>query len=282
MNRVRLRGFLLLLCLLSISAQASEMLTWTGCGIVKKAFMKELSDAYMEKSGEIMMLTATGATRGIRSVANGQYDIGGSCRHKLSIPEEENAHLHHVAWDALVFVVNRDNPIESITFEHLRKIYRGEITNWKEIGGHDQLIQLYTRRGKINGVGYMLRKLIFNDPDFNISPRAKRVKTSAPLEVAIARNRWAAGITGSSSAHRQKNTIKMLSIDGVFPSKKNVASGKYPYFRPLYLVTHPEPEEKIAKFLNFAFSPEGQAVISSQGTVNLDEGKRTLFPRFYK
>ena len=65
----------------------------------------------------------------------------------------------------------------------------------------------------------------------------------------------------------------MISIDGASPSKENIASGKYPLYRPLYLVSKGQPQGDIKHFIDFALSSEGQKIISSQGTVNMEEGK---------
>lgn len=158
------------LFLLSSSAtQAAEQLTWAGCGITKKAFMKELAKAYTRKTGIKVKLSGGGATKGIRNAAKGAIHIGGACRVSLEKhPEERNAFQIPVAWDALVAFVHKDNPVDNVSFSQLKKVYLGEITNWKELGGKNAPIELYARRGKMSGVGRTLRELVFANYDQKI------------------------------------------------------------------------------------------------------------------
>ena len=142
---------LAMLISLPVSAKPSEeaSILWGGCGITKKAFMAELAKAYEKKTGIKVNLTGGGATKGIRNAAKGQIDIGGACRAVMEGHEDErSAYQVPVAWDALVVIVHKENPVNSITSEQLKAIYLGKITNWKELGGPDAKIELYVRRGK--------------------------------------------------------------------------------------------------------------------------------------
>jgi len=262
----------LTLALTSFNAEGASSLKWVGCGITKKAFMKELAAAYEKKTGTRIVLKGGGATKGIRAVAAGVADIGGTCRHKLDVPEEEAAKLHQVAWDALVVVVNRDNPVDSITVSQVRDVLTGKIKNWKELGGPDSKINLYVRKGRRGGVGLMAREMLFNNPDQDFAPDAKVKKSSGPLERAISGDVHGFGLSGISSAKKRKK-LKMLKVDGIAPTKKNIMTGRYPFYRPLYLTTRGEPTGEVKAFVEFALSAGGQAIISRQGTVNLAEGK---------
>lgn len=170
---------------LSIVVQADEALQWAGCDITKKAFMAELGKAYYRKTGIEVKLSGGGATKGIRAAAKGAIHIGGACRIALEgHPEEREAFQIPVAWDALVPFVHADNPVNNVTFQQLRDIYLGKITNWKQLGGNNAPIDLYVRRGKLSGVGRTLRELVF--ANYKQKFRASyTVKSSAPLEKAI-------------------------------------------------------------------------------------------------
>lgn len=252
-------------------AEAAE-LRWTGCGITKKAFMKELANSYEKKTGTNVVVVGGGATKGIRAVASGDFDMGGTCRHKIGSSLEKSAVLHHVAWDALVVVVNRENPVNGISSAQIKAVLTGAISNWKELGGPDQPIKLYVRKSKSSGVGLMTREILFGNPDQEYSSSAEEKKSSGPIEAGISRDKQGIGVTGISSAKKRKY-LKTLSVDGVAPTKDNIRSGKYPLFRPLYLVTKGEPTGEVKRFIDFAKGPEGQGIISAQGTVNLGEGK---------
>ena len=263
---------------LTTLSAAETTLKWTGCGITKKAFMKEAAAAYKKKTGVTIKLSGGGATKGIRFANSGMADIGGSCRPALKdkFPAEEGqVYMTVTAWDALVPVVHPDNPVGSISSDQLKKIMKGEITNWEALGGSDQKIQVMARIGKIGGVGYMARKVIFGNPDEDFAPDAKIHKSSGPLEKGILKDPAGFGITGISSAKRRElkgRKLKILKVDGNEASVENIASGAYPTFRPLYLATKGKPAGEVKKFLDWLLSAEGQDVVESSGTVSVRQG----------
>lgn len=248
------------------AAQAVETLEWAGCGISKKAFMTELSKAYTKYSGVKVKLSGGGATKGIRQAANGTVHIGGACRVSLTNdPKERDAFEIPVAWDALVSFVHKDNPIENISFQQLRQIYLGEITNWKQLGGNNAPIDLYIRRGKLSGVGRTLRELVFAnfDQEFKAS---YVVKSSGPVEKGVEKNINGIGISGISSA--KKRNLKLLKLDGKAPNYENIKNGSYALYRPLYLVIKRSNKMPLVRdFIKYAVSQTGQKIIRSQGTV---------------
>lgn len=264
-------SFLFFIAILPFTIEA-ESLKWAGCGITKKAFMAELAQAYFKKTGVNIEIVGGGATKGIRDTSAGKSDIGGTCRHTLDVPEEKGVKLYHVAWDALVVVVHKDNPIGNITTSQLEEVLSGKIKNWSKLRGPDMEIKLFVREGKISGVGLMVRELVLRDPECDFFPGAVQYPSSGPLEKAIAETPAGIGITGVSSA-RKMESLKILKINNVNPTKGGLRSGNYTYVRPLYLVTRVEPTESVKKFIDFALSPEGQEIISAQGTINLEEGK---------
>jgi len=248
------------------STEPQSVINWAGCGITKKAFMQELAIEYEKRTGTKVNLNGGGATKGIRKAAAGEIDIGGACRTSLANdPEERGAHQIPVAWDALVVIVHKDNPINDISFQQLQKVYLGEISNWKELGGSDAPIDLYVRRGKLSGVGRTLRELVFHnfDQDFKAD---YVMKSSGPLEEGIMNNANGFGVTGISSAKRRD--VKILKLNGHAPTYDNIKTGNYVLYRPLYLVTRlGDRNNKGRDFIRFAVSRAGQDIIRRQGTV---------------
>lgn len=247
-------------------------LTWVGCGISKKAYMKEVAALYEKKTGVHIEISGGGATKGIRDVAGDAADIGGSCRFTLPNEEaEKDARLVPVAWDALVVIVNPDNPVDDMTLQQLRDIFDGKITNWKEVGGPDAPIHVLARQGKISGVGRTVRELVFADADKDIAA-TEFFPSSGPLEKAVQSDVNAIGITGISSARKRK--VKMLKLEGKEPSYDNILSGDYLLYRPLYLAYKPDSKnaEEVKKFIQFVHGHEGQEVLRKNGTVPYLEG----------
>lgn len=252
---------------LSSAAAVSEPLLWAGCGITQKAFMAELAAAYQKKYGTEIVLEGGGATKGIRRISDQSVQIGGTCRTKLPGEEQEaQAELNPVAWDALVVIVHKDNPVSDISLPQLRDLYDGKITNWKQLGGPDRPITLMVRKGKISGVGKSMRELVFNNADHDYVT-SHIYPSTGPLEKAIEADISAVGVTGISSA--RKRDVKILSLEGKEPTYENVKSGDYLLYRPLYIAYNPSDprRDEVKRFIDFAHSRAGREIIRKQGTV---------------
>lgn len=257
---------------------ATKTLKWAGCGISKNAFMNEMAAAYEKKAGVKVELVGGGATKGIRQVSNKEVDIGGTCRHTMVNQEtlrtdqqERLVQLTPVAWDALVVIVHKDNPVDNITLDQLRRLYKGKITNWKELGGKDAPIELYVRTGKISGVGRTLRELVFyNYEEEFVATHV--VEESATLERDMVTNPNGVGMTGISSARKLKGIAKVLKLEGKEPSYDNIKTGQYFLYRPLYVVTNLEDRNpEVRKFVSFISSEEGKTIMRKVGTVPYED-----------
>lgn len=272
-----------------IAAQATprKEVNWVGCGVSKTAFMQDLAAAYEKKTGVHINIDGGGATRGIRDVAANKSHLGGSCRLPLVMRNSDGSYtvdlaentvkMVPVAWDAIVVVVHPNNPISQISEEQLRDVYTGKITNWRELGAAvDAPINLYSRDGKISGVERTMRQLIFHNNDQDFTPRAINLPSSGKIEEAIEKDPNGLGVSGISSS--QKRKLKMLSLDGVEPTRENLRSGSYRYYRLLFLVAGKEFDKtpEVRDFVKFATSMEGQNVIEKNGTLSYVHGLRLL------
>lgn len=263
----------------TIAAHAQEAtIVWKGCSITKNAFMVECAAAYEKKTGIHIELIGGGATLGIRATLAGDADVGGTCRPcrpDLFPAEESGGYLTPVAWDAICFITDPGNPVSSISSQQARDILTGRIINWQQVGGPDHPILLIYRRqteeGKFSGVGYMTRKLLFQDNDIVYSKKAMNFRDSGLVERRVEELKWSFASDGFSSARRRK--VKVLALDGVACGKETIMTGRYPLFRPLYLITKGKPAGEVKKFIDWLLSDEGQGIISAQGTVNLEEGR---------
>lgn len=262
-------------------------LTWSGCGITKYAFMEEVAKAFENKTKMHIKLAGGGATKGIRSVASKTGDFGGSCRLWLVLPDgnihsqEANAELIPVAWDALVPIVHNENPVNDISIDQIRKILDGELENWADLGWKNSgKIIPCTREGKESGVGFMVRKIIFNNSNYDFKGRSLTFKSTSSLEQKIEISSRSFGLSGISSA--KKRNLKIVSINGIYPSKENISSGKFPLYRPLFItIAKNDARPEVKMFVDFITGAEGQEIISKQGTVNWEEGK-ALVPLWEK
>ncbi len=234
--------------------------------------MERCAEVYSEKTGVKIRLTGGGATLGIEAAGQGGADFGGTCRACLSSRNEDKMPLDLtvVAWDALVVVVHPDNPLDSITPQQLKAVLQQEITDWGDLGGTPGRIITIARKGKTSGVGFMTRKLIFGDAEADYGKHVIRLQSSGPVEELLEESVHAIAVTGISSAKLRK--LKVLKVAGVEPTMKNIAAGRYPYFRPLYLAHPPRLNADQQQFLSWLLGAEGQQVVHEQGTVNLSYG----------
>ena len=261
-----------------VLADEQQVLHWTGCGITRKAFMKELAAAYERRTGTRIVLDGGGATKGIRETNEGRSDLGGACRWTMENPTsfrpisaESQVKMVPVAWDALVVITHPDNPIDNISFAQVRDLYSGGISNWKYLNGRDAPVELLVRSSAISGVGYTIRKLVFANFDQQFPDSATRFPSSGPLEKTLEKNVNAVAITGVGSARRRD--VKVLNLDGIEPTFENIRDGKYMFYRPLYLVIKRHRPNPIAKdFIRFAASREGRQIIRDAGTVPYRDG----------
>ena len=274
MYHLRIFYTLMLSLLISFSAftaQAAQDLNWVGCGISKKAYVTSLAKLFEEETGIHINIQGGGATKGIRKVVDNTADFGGSCRYNLPHdPREAGVGLEPVAWDALVIIVNKDNPVDAISLGDVKKLFNGKIKNWKQLGGADAPVEVFTRKSKNSGVGRTFRKNVFADYDKKLYS-TQQFKSSGPLEKGIMANKNAIAVTGISSARMRD--VKMLKLDGVEPTVKNVRAGKYNIYRPLYITYNPDSPrlEDIKKFIKFCHSKKGREAMKKNGVVPYKE-----------
>lgn len=178
-----------------------------------------------------------------------------------------------IGYDAPVFLINDENPVESITHEQLVDIYSGKITNWSEVGGRDQEIVAY-QRVENSGSQVMMKAQVMKDVPMMDAPKTLRTSEMGELVDAIASYRNTANSIGYSVYYYidnmyMKEGIKLLAIDGVAPANETIANGEYPYRQPFYAVIRADaPADSPArKLYDWLSTEEGRALVESAGYV---------------
>ena len=180
-----------------------------------------------------------------------------------------------IATDALVFVVNADNPVESLTLEQIRGIYTGRITNWKQVGGRDIEIEAFQRNAEA-GSQVLMEKLVMEGVSMADAP-TKTFNTLFGMGELITAIK---GFDGSANAigytvyyyaedMKMAEGLKIIAIGGVSPEKDTIRSGAYPFLNPYYLVIGAnEADDSPARIMyNWLISDEGQALAAHEGYV---------------
>ena len=176
-----------------------------------------------------------------------------------------------IGYDAFVFFVHKDNPINSLTSDQVRGIYSGQITNWNQVGGHDEEIVAYQRN---EGSGSQSRLIRFMGDTPLMEPLMDtRIDDMMGITSKVAQFRSSTASIGFSFRYYMEALVanpdlKLLSIDGIAPTAENIANGTYPLTGYLYAVSWEGNEnENVQKLLDWILSPEGQYIIAETGYV---------------
>lgn len=171
--------------------------------------------------------------------------------------------------DAFVFFVHKDNPIDNLTSGQIRKIYAGEITNWKDVGGKNEKIAAFQRNEGSGSQSMLIR--FMGDTEIMDAPTEMVNSFMGGIVEQVADYKSKTASIGFSFRYYmegiiQNPDIKLLSVDGVAPTVENIKSGDYPITGPLYAVTYEENDnENVQRLLDWILSPEGQEIIEKTG-----------------
>lgn len=244
----------------SATEELSGTLSMNGSTSMEKV-IKAVNGAFMEKNkGVTVNLNLTGSGTGIQEASEGKCDIGNSSR-KLKDEEAEKLDATVVGLDGIALVVNPVNKLEDITLEDLAKVYSGEITNWKELGGDDKAIVVIGREDG-SGTRDGFESIVMGDKE----PKyAQELESTGSVINAVATTD---GAIGYASLANVDETVKALKVGGVEATEENVKSGTYEVQRPFICATLKGSDNKLVKaYLDFILSEEGQALVLAQGAV---------------
>ncbi len=222
-----------------------------------------LGESFMANNeGITFTYNPTGSGSGITAVSEGRCDIGLSSR-ALKDEEKANGLVETVlAYDGIAVIVNNDNPVSDISLEDLAKVYTGEITNWKELGGNDAEIVLIGREA---GSGT-------RDGFESITGTADKCQyrqeltSTGDVITTVSTNPDAIGYASLASV---KDSVKALSVNGVTASEDTIKDGTYAIQRPFVLVTKEGVSLSSAaqKFFDYATSSDANEIITAAGCV---------------
>ena len=177
------------------------------------------------------------------------------------------------ATDALVFVVNQDNPVDSLTVEQVQKIYTGEITNWSQVGGEDLEIVPF-QRNQGAGSQTMFEKLVMDGLEVMEPPTTWTANSMEGLLNAVREYDNSAAALGFTVYYYANNMemakgLKVLAVDGVSPSAEAIRAGEYPFLNPYFVaIAKDAPEDSPTRVLyDWVLGPGGQRLAAMEGYV---------------
>jgi phosphate transport system substrate-binding protein len=273
----------------------SSMMIFTGCSKKDKTdankktaitvkgsdtmvqLMSTLAENYMKQNaGSQVSVTGGGSGTGIAALLNGTTDIASSSRDIEQKEKDQfaqknlNSNPVSIANDGVAIVVHKDNPVNELTMEQLAKIYTGEYTSWKDVGGPDQPIDVYSRENS-SGTYKFFQEHVMAKKDY--VKTAKLMPSTQTIIQSVTDGKWAIGYSGLG--YTKGANVKILGIKkddkspAIMPSDKTVLDKTYSVARPLFLIFNGTPQDEMKKFLDFCLSDAGQKIVEETGYVKI-------------
>ncbi len=238
----------------------------TTVGPIAKAF----AEYYMRQNpGVNITVSESGSGNGAKSLMNSACDIAAMSRFmkETEFAAATEAGLmpvaHVVALDGLAIVLHPSNPVRGLTIDQVKRIYKGEITSWSEVGGPDRSITIVSRDTN-SGTYETFQGLVMNKEE--ITQSAEYVGSNGAIRQRIQSTQNAIGYVGLGFVDR---TVKPIPVNGVEANSETIISGAYPIARPLYLFTNGYPKlgSHLHRFITLYLTERGQEIVASIGFV---------------
>jgi len=265
MNRllILLVGFLL-----TFPLGAAEKITVKGSDTMV-ILAQRWAERYMAAHPDVtIQVTGGGSGTGISALINGTTDI---CNASRPMKNSERDKLKQrfgtrgveikCAQDGLAIYLNEANPLNELTLQQIKDIYTGKITNWKDVGGPDERIILYSRENNSGTYVYFKDNVLLGE-DF--AAAAQNMPGTASVVNAVAKDKWGVGYGGAAYGKGIKFAKVKKDVDSPVyaPTKENVAAGNYPLSRYLYLYVRNRPSGALKEYIDWILGDEGQKVVS--------------------
>jgi phosphate transport system substrate-binding protein len=213
-------------------------------------------------------IQAVGSTAGVKAAKDKTGQIGMASRNLKTEEEEWNLTKHIIAYDGIAVVVNPSNDISELSKEQVKKIFKGEITNWNEIGGKDEAILVVSResgsgtRGAFEDIVSLKEKVEINGEMKKVSQVREDALIADGNGVVMANVASKNNAVGYVSLSYVDDTVKSLKIDGEDATVENIQKDKYKISRPFLMLTNGEMDDVTKEYIDFVFSDKGQEIVS--------------------
>jgi phosphate transport system substrate-binding protein len=235
------------------------------------------AEVFMKKyPGSSIMVTGGGSGVGLAALQNGTTDVAQSSR-KMKLDEKmkmEDAGKAFkeviIAYDALAVIVNPSNKVGQLTREQLESIYTGKVTNWKDVGGDDLQIVLYSRESS-SGTFEFFKEHVLNKKNFAQS--AMLMPATGAIVQSVSQTKGAIGYVGLAYIEPTVKALKVSYDKGatyVIPSVESAMNKTYPIVRPLYYYYLTSVEASAKPFIDFILSADGQKIVKEVGYVPIN------------
>lgn len=249
-----------------------------------------LAEAYMAQNPRPpIAILGGGSGTGVAALINGTCDLANLSREmtdrEFQLAEKKGItpRLFVIAVDGLSVIVNVRNPLSKLTVEQIGAIFRGEIKNWKDVGGENRPITLYGRQSN-SGTYVFFQEHVLMNQDY--SPQMMQMNGNAQIIEGILQDRAGIGYVGvgyvvDKETGSVRSGLKVLGVAAEHGSpafspldKAAVDKGQYPIARPLYQASKGRPDGAVLDFLRFVTGPEGQKIVQEEGFFPISDIQR--------
>lgn len=281
----------------------TKTLTLKGSNTIGESFAPQLAKAYLRSIGATLIevkpmespvekivegtllndnlkikidIRAHGSSTGFKALSANDTEIAMSSRaikgkeHKQLSEQYSLVEEHPIALDALAIVTNPENTIDSLTIDQIAKLFSGEFTNWKQVGGKDLPVSLFSRDNN-SGTWDTFKNLVLKPQKLKLSEAAKRYESSSELVDNVNKNLGAIGFIGVAHVGDAKllKVSRDAKIEGKKPSEYTIGTQAYPLSRKLYFYTTGKKQSELAQsFINFVTGNIGQKEADDVGLVS--------------
>ena len=263
------RSLLIALSLLSISASAQRI---KGSDTVLPV-AQQTAERFMNQHPDTRVTVTGGGTGvGISALLDNTTDIAMASRPikfsekmKIKSAGEDVAEIV-VAYDALAVVAHPSNPVKQLTRQQLEDIFRGKITNWKQVGGDDRKIVVYSRETSSGTYEFFKESVLKNK---NYMASSLSMPATGAIIQSVSQTKGAIGYVGLAYVSPRVKTLS-VSYDGkhyAAPTVENATNKTYPIVRPLYYYYNVKKKAEIDPLIQYILSPDGQDIIKKSGYI---------------
>ncbi|MCR4904414.1 MAG: phosphate ABC transporter substrate-binding protein [Butyrivibrio sp.] len=245
------------------TSSLSGSITLAGSTSMEK-LCEAMSESFMEANPEVTVTVEyTGSSAGIESLIQGSTNIGNASRGLKDAEKESGAVENIVAIDGIAVITDKDNSVSDLTTEQLVSIYKGELTNWSELGGSDEAIVVIGREAGSGTRGAFEELLEVEDA----CTYAQELDSTGAVLAKVASTK---GAIGYISLDAVSDEVLSIALNGIAATEENIVSGQYMLSRPFVMATLGEIDaqsELVKAWFEYIKSDKGQEVISTVGLI---------------
>jgi len=261
---------LLILCITACSNN-KKIIKIKGSDTILK-MGQDIAEEYMEENKKsLVTVTGGGSSKGISGLLENSIDIAQASRgiktKEIEKAKELGIEIKEIVigYDGILVIVNKDNPVKNITTEELKKIFTGEIKNWKELRGKDEMIMVLSRDFN-SGTYSFFKEHILNEEEYKKD--AVFLPSNQSIVNEVMKNQDAIGYIGMAYKNGSVNSLKVNDVEGTY---SNILNKKYPISRELYWYVSKKNEKYLKKIIKYMLGDKGQKIVKKEGFISLKE-----------